>query len=509
MIHSLGAASTFFHFAVDDFGTPHSSLDLDSKGGGVQTDHGDSSPQVFLKASLCGRFFAVISALSVAVFSAGQRRVPLGRLQRSRSSLEFGLHSSAVWSVDGSMLYVITKPGNTICVFRFAKEDKKPSVGGDLTVPRSVIGVGETSGIFYSDDAEIDDDDEEEDSDDVITSGKLYGQLAKFGSGVRPARRKVMVLSENHHQTMKNTRQLSFAAVLRLPVAISDISLSLEYLILGCRNKPAIFTMQQAQPRHVKEVIEFADFVYSDRRSWLSNSKRNSEGGADLCNNRFLFASNSTAPSLKLHMSALQENGVPFMLTPDEDDAPGQLGVRQFELNESLDLLAIVMTSGAAALFAWKQPLCASGAADFSLLRVSGEENNSPIYVSSSSATWVLDTSHSSLEDKTEFLEYDKNSAIGICLRKSGVQLIKMNRPRRLAAIAMSNGLIDLISLAGIFNTRSTKRIRRIHPCDALSLTVPLKSLGNLTCLRWSGDGLALVVSWSKVGPVVFSHSGK
>lgn len=575
MIYSLGTPSTFFHFADDELLLPEAaSLETDSmkdmQAVTFLEDSSFESPRVFLTASLCGRFLAVVSPFCISILSAGQRRVSLGRLQRSISTLEFGPHTRALWSTDGSILYVGTSPGYNVCIYRFVKDGKQHAVVNQEVsgCPQSIVGLGETiQEIAYSD-AETDEDERGSDIEESSVVGDANANKLnppEVGYGVRRARRKLMVLSEN--RMMKNSRKLTFAAVLRLPVAISDMALSLECLIFSCKSMPVLFTMQQAQPRDIKGVIEFESFVYNDGTSWLSSMSRHKaccevspttitssapqmtsrtqvdskeERHSDFRARHLLYAMTTSAPSLLLHLKSLQDIGVGSTLrsagvTRDSSvEMSGaisnrilalesqKVGVRQFELNESLDFLAVVLTSGAAAFFSWKQPFFASGASDFSLLHwVSLGPDSSPIFTGTSSTicsptnfpwcnvTSDPDSSSNGVQRSTLANRSDNVTPIGICLYNSGVQMIKMNRFKRLAAIGMSNGIIELISLDGMFEWRSSvKRVCRIHPCDALSLSVPLKALGHITCLRWSEDGLALVAAWVKVGPVVFTHSG-
>lgn len=568
MTQCVGTASVFRHFL---FTLQDTASSCDSP----QTGEAAAQPSfswdnlktaVKCKTSTCGRYTAVVTPLTLAVFSGRRRRVLLAQLRRSQDTLsEYGPHSSSiVWSVDSSIVYILTNPGRYLCVYRFARRAAGNGVKSrfrESVVDKAEIDAGVTRDDLFASDTgpwvcESSDSGDEYDTseNDLLNEGHTSTVAivppaethfnssfnastftnASYISGPKASPSRItawqgvrehgrpcgMLLVQERERERGKTWQwmLCLVSCVKLPVRVSDFQTSLNSLVCGGSDAPALYIMSQNRPAYLNACIALDTFRIAcrDGRPWTAvlsdGSKRSMASVTD--DSRTLYFEHYLFDSLGCNESLLavdSQNVVEHSVRCKPDFLPWS--VAQLELNESLDLLAVVLTSGSAALFSWKYAFAVSGSNTTKSISVTVPTEGSPM---------LRPTTDGSV---------DFQRPTGILIRESGVEAVRMNRPKRvMAVISRNSGYIDIVSLKGLYRSNDSlcdnkAFLFRIQPTDFIcKLGAPLLACDspvlqakqekqNVHCYsvsaaRWSPCGESLAFAWSVGGPVVISFTG-
>uniref|UniRef100_A0A0G4FG44 Uncharacterized protein n=1 Tax=Chromera velia CCMP2878 TaxID=1169474 RepID=A0A0G4FG44_9ALVE len=189
---------------------------------------------------------------------------------------------------------------------------------------------------------------------------------------------------------------------------------------------------------------------------------------------------------------------------------PPPVGVREVTVDESLDLLSVVLTTGVSLLLACRLPFLETTGL--------GRRTTSEDYSADNNQLGVPGVG---APPPSGGVSVGRRSAgpIGMVVRSEGVTCVRLNRWRRQAAFGLQSGVIELHSLKVFTPVSAGKPFCTLRGGGVSSKNLTggtvlssssssASSGGAVTSMAWTSEGLALAVGWESGSVAVFSHLG-
>ncbi|CEM29259.1 unnamed protein product [Vitrella brassicaformis CCMP3155] len=495
---------------------------------------GHREPIQSLSVSPCGRYLAAISPSSVALWSNEQHRVLLSFTKRETTQTSadtqsskadiFGSHHMAVWSPSSSHLFVSTVPGRSLCVYRILATRRGHEGEGD-----------ESEGLL---------DAADETTPRFQSRPYMVVQQPPTHCGTRIELHMVLNLPVLVSWMAASPRYLIAACRKQPAIFLLDYSdcRSLSHIVYltpfltdtalgattphphhGGHHDPTVGGTPTPAANVTPSSTTRSAFRPFDPPAH-GEALYDPDGAECLKRHLENVQQSRTTPMLKSDVEAYPPpfgSPLPFSTAPpqaDQDHPPTNglpshpkghrrssyggeavasppTGIHHISVDTRLDLVGVVLNSGAAMVFAWKKPFLYPGR----------RRNN---------------------DDWRAALLRGGKGGLGVIVRATGATQIEFNAAQNMMAVALASGVVELIDIPKLRECtleRATSGrdttppptslpayvVRQLNVAEAIGLDVQVSEMGGVVTMQWSSDGRALVVGYRRVGWAIFSYLGK